>query len=255
MKQYIRLKAFIKLAVVSQRHNFQSLEYSLLQLFDFTIQSGPFKGMKYINRSNGSVLLPKIAGIYECELHNVIVDIINSKYEVLIDVGCAEGYYAVGFAFINRNNNFFKVYAYDTDTEATKNLKKLAALNNVEEKVIVRELFKPEDIKPLLKKRGIIICDIEGAEKELLNIEANPELLQFDVLVEVHDGKDSNEIKNLLRNRFEKTHDITQVKFNQNNEIRKNYKQWINNRAFIEWALNEGRMYGLDWFYMKRKVN
>jgi hypothetical protein len=36
------------------------------------ILGGPFRGMKYISEAQGSVLIPKLLGIYEKELQPVI---------------------------------------------------------------------------------------------------------------------------------------------------------------------------------------
>ncbi len=64
----------------------------------FTIFSGPFAGMAYVARAVGSAVVPKLVGSYEQELHGVLADIAQTPYMVVVDVGCAEGYYAVGLA-------------------------------------------------------------------------------------------------------------------------------------------------------------
>jgi hypothetical protein len=48
-----------------------------------------------------STFIPKIIGSYECELHPAIEEIIVNNYAEVWDVGCAEGYYAVGSGFKN----------------------------------------------------------------------------------------------------------------------------------------------------------
>ncbi|MBT8196145.1 MAG: hypothetical protein KJO64_06945, partial [Bacteroidia bacterium] len=67
----------------------ESLESSLVVL------NGPFKGLKYSSdNSFGSAFYPKLLGVYEKELHVVFNQIQNNNYSEIIDVGCAEGYYA-----------------------------------------------------------------------------------------------------------------------------------------------------------------
>ena len=65
------------------------------EVFDnqYIIQNGHFKGMNYIKRSSGSALLPKILGSYEEPIQGWIKEVIEKK-----NIGCAEGYYACGFA-------------------------------------------------------------------------------------------------------------------------------------------------------------
>lgn len=65
----------------------------------FKIIQGPFKGMQYPHIDiTESALVPKIAGAYESHLHSIVEKVIATNYSDIIDVGCAEGYYAVGFA-------------------------------------------------------------------------------------------------------------------------------------------------------------
>jgi hypothetical protein len=64
-----------------------------------TVLHGPFEGMIYPATSlHDRNSVPKILGSYECELHDVIDSALRKKYYLAIDVGSAEGYYAVGFA-------------------------------------------------------------------------------------------------------------------------------------------------------------
>jgi len=66
---------------------------------EITVLNGPFKGIKYIDLSIGSKILPKLAGSYEEPIHKWINEIIEKNcYSTIINVGCAEGYYAVGFS-------------------------------------------------------------------------------------------------------------------------------------------------------------
>jgi hypothetical protein len=79
---------------------------------------GIFSGMDYsLADAAGSRLSPKIIGSYESELHHTYQDIFQnaSRYSDVIDVGCAEGYYAVGVAMKMPN---VLVHAFDTDAAA-----------------------------------------------------------------------------------------------------------------------------------------
>ena len=63
-----------------------------------SVTSGPFAGMRYIDASFGSAYIPKLLGTYEQELSNVLAGIIAKRPKAVVDVGAAEGYYAVGLA-------------------------------------------------------------------------------------------------------------------------------------------------------------
>src|SRR5262245_45426434 len=63
-----------------------------------SVQHGPFKGLAYFDETVWGSITPKWLGSYEAELHPAIEEIISRPYETIIDVGCAEGYYAVGLA-------------------------------------------------------------------------------------------------------------------------------------------------------------
>ncbi len=96
------------------------------------ILGGPFRGMKYLDQSVGSVLLAKILGTYELELHSVIERICQSEYDLIIDVGAAEGYYAVGLAMRCRNS---RVVAFEMEATGRDLLAQLAASNNVSKRI------------------------------------------------------------------------------------------------------------------------
>ena len=65
------------------------------------VSDGPFKGLKYPEYiSCGSAIYSKLLGTYEAELHDFIYSILRQDLEILVDIGCAEGYYAVGFAIL-----------------------------------------------------------------------------------------------------------------------------------------------------------
>ncbi len=132
---------------------------------EYIVQNGHFKGMKYIKRSSGSALLPKILGSYEEPIQGWIREVIeDKKYENILDIGCAEGYYACGFAMRMPNT---QITAYDIDEVARKNsteLKELNGLQNIE----IKAKCTHEELNLKSKPNTLIFCDIEGFEKILL---------------------------------------------------------------------------------------
>lgn len=172
------------------------------------ILNGPFKGMKYIDSSNGSQLLPKLVGCYEEPIHKWIYEIIEKgEYATIIDVGCAEGYYAVGFAIATKSKP--KILAFDIDKHALENAKKLAKINSVSDAIYFRDKFNTSIIDEIYEAnpntQTLVFMDVEGAELDLLNPITGPAILRCDVLVELHDCFNPGLTERIIEY-FQKTH-------------------------------------------------
>lgn len=167
-----------------------------------SVLNGPFKGMLYINNAYGSQLLPKIIGSYEEPIHHWIKEICKTEYSSIIDVGCAEGYYAVGFKYLNKNSI---VYGFDVNKSAISAASKLASLNKCD--VHFGENCSHLTLNELAGQGTLLFCDIEGAELDLLDPNKAPSLRSTDILVEAHDCFIKN-LSNVLIDRFYKTHSI-----------------------------------------------
>jgi Methyltransferase small domain len=100
---------------------------------DLTVVAGPFKGLKYPSpQSFGSAFLPKLPGTYESEQHPVLEDLLIKSYTAIVDIGCAEGYYAVGLGLRSARA---EIYAFDTDTRARQLCNELATLNAIDSRI------------------------------------------------------------------------------------------------------------------------
>lgn len=168
------------------------------------VRHGPFKGMKYIESSSlWNVYLPKLLGSYEREIHPAIAKICKTKYSQILDIGCAEGYYAIGFAL---NIPKAKIFAYDTQKEAREKCEKMVCLNKVEDKVEIRSTFTPNELKDFpFAKKSLVMCDCEGCEKILFTRKTLKNLKKTDLLIELHDNVDIN-ISTYITELFKKTH-------------------------------------------------
>jgi hypothetical protein len=182
----------------------------MAQLTNLEVKHGPFQGMQYPEiKAIGSSLVPKIIGSYERELHPTIEQICTYSYDAIVDIGCAEGYYAVGLAM--RLPEAI-IYAYDTDLEAIRLCQSMAKLNRVADRVVTGGFCTLETLKALpLGKRALIISDCEGYEKELFNAEAVSVLAAHDLLIEMHDFHDI-EISATIRKLFQDSHTIHVIK-------------------------------------------
>jgi hypothetical protein len=166
---------------------------------------GPFKGMKYIKTSVGSTLLPKLVGSYENELNHVIESYKMHQFNNIIDIGSAEGYYAVGFAL---NFKFKKIYTFDISIKARKLLKKMSDINEVFDKISVNSICTPEILLKIDLNNSLILSDCEGYEKDLfLNLEVFKKLNNTFLIIESHDFIDQNISINII-SLYSKTHNI-----------------------------------------------
>jgi precorrin-6B methylase 2 len=171
------------------------------------IWGGLFKGMDYVDKATEGALLPRLLGAYEAELHPHLRAFAAEGLEAVIDVGCAEGYYAVGLARLMPN---VVVHARDTDAKALIACKALAEKNGVADRVILGGEFSPEDFDAFAGKRVLVMVDAEGAEVDVLQPALSPALAGFNIVVETHDIYRAGALATLVE-RFSPTHDIVRV--------------------------------------------
>ncbi|WP_109831563.1 class I SAM-dependent methyltransferase [Reichenbachiella versicolor] len=185
-------------------------KYKQLLFDSLRVQNGPFKGMKYPQiDAVGSCKYPKLLGTYEKELWPVIERFKSRKYSDIVDVGCAEGYYAVGLGLSLKEA---KVHAYDINEDGRKLCIQMSRLNNIEDRILIKAECTPEDLENFyFGGRGLIICDCEGYEKVLFNHKNLKNLTNCDLLIETHDSMDI-EISSYIKNLFGDTHHVTSLK-------------------------------------------
>ncbi len=149
------------------------------------IQSGPFKGIRYIREAKSSALLPKVAGTYELEIFAEVERAIATNYPVIVDIGCAEGYYAVGMAKRCPNS---LVKAFDADPGALELCRSLARENNVNKDIQFFGAFSEDSLSQLPpESRFFVICDVDGLEATLFNNRTSHLWKHADLIVELHD--------------------------------------------------------------------
>jgi hypothetical protein len=156
--------------------------------------------------------LPKLLGTYERELWPAIEAICGAGCERVVDVGAAEGYYAVGMA---ARNPEAEVIAFEASPSARYLLRRLARRNSVSDRLRVLGSCDTGSLERALDgvRRPAVICDCEGAEDSLLRPDRVGALRRALVLVETHDGMETEAgalegITRRLRERFAPTHDV-----------------------------------------------
>lgn len=213
------------------------------------IFSGPFAGMEYVIRATEGALIPRLLGTYESELHPHLKAAIEAGVDCIIDVGCAEGYYAVGLARIAPEAT---VYAYDIDEKARVACADLAARNGVAERVIVGGEFKPDGFEAFKGRRALVLVDAEGAELEILQPDLSPALAGMNIIVETHDVYRAGALATMVE-RFSATHEVVRV--NQQPKVF-DMPDWMNELNHLDQLLAvwEWRVRPTPWLVMRPKT-
>lgn len=176
------------------------------------IWSGPFAGTKYRVGAVCSASVPKLLGTYERELQPEIEKLASARWSAVIDIGAAEGYYAVGFA---RRLRDVPVLAYEMDPYGRALLTANAEENGVVESIELRGECTASAFAAVLNAAPgpvLVIMDVEGAEAELIEAASSADLAKATLVIEVHDFKsDGPLISSRLRNALAPSHEIQVV--------------------------------------------
>ena len=85
--------------------------------FKQEVKNGLFKGLQFNQiKPTGSSIYAKLLGSYELELEPVLKNLLTQNFTHLVNVGCDEGYYAVGIALFLPGIN---VIAFDCNNLET----------------------------------------------------------------------------------------------------------------------------------------
>lgn len=170
--------------------------------YGLTIRHGPFVGMRYLE---DAATIPKLVGAYERQLHDVIEEWIVGAFDSVIDVGSAEGYYAVGLAL---RLPTARVHAFDTDEHARDLCTRMAELNGVGSRIRVRTNCSLDLLREIPDEtRVALLLDCEGCELDLLRPDLVPALKRWPVLVELHEFLNPD-IATIVADRFGETHTV-----------------------------------------------
>ncbi len=225
---------------------------------DLIVKHGVFKGMRYPDGiSKDCALYAKLLGSYETELRRIMEEVCHENYTEIVNIGCAEGYYAVGLAMRLPNVN---VYAYDIDEKLLNKCEKMARLNGVGSRINLHTHCDADTLKKInFRGKALIISDCEGYEKKLFTEDVIPFLKQHDLIIEAHDFVDI-EISALMQQRFAKTHsvlitesidDIQKVKKYVSQDFYEDIKFYdLKTRKTL---LTEYRPSIMEWLYLKPK--
>jgi hypothetical protein len=213
-----------------------------------TIPAGPFQDMLYATEASEGGRAPRLLGAYEASLHPIIETVIVRGYPQVLDIGCAEGYYAVGLA---RRIPGSVVHARDSDPRARALCEELAAANGVATQVRVGPEITHADLALCAAARTFVLCDIEGGEGALLDPAAAPALAEADLLVEVHEGMRPGLLAALTA-RFAPSHRVTRIDRDLRPDLLPPWAETLSDldRLLLLW---EWRATPTPWLWMERR--
>jgi hypothetical protein len=182
-----------------------------------TVQAGPFAGMVYPadRLADVDAAVAKLLGVYEREIAWVFERAIAQNVSTFIDIGCADGYYAVGMAHASASTT---TYAYDLASSARGLCSETVAASAVEGRVRIGKRFTIEALASLPVDRALVLCDIEGGETDLLDAAAAAALSPCVVVVEVHEDDHPGAGARLQRS-FARTHRATMIRQQQHRPV------------------------------------
>lgn len=224
--------------------------------FRGSVLSGPFKGMRYISTAHMSAYYPKVLGTYEMELAEVIQKLLEKRPKTLINIGAAEGYFAVGIA---RALPSSEILAFESSSTAREMLRELASINGVLARIQIQGECTIDKLQAELKEPSetALVVDIEGGEDKLLDLKKIPNLGTVTILVEVHERGDET-LGEKLRVRFKDTHVIQEIKARERNihdlpfKIPASFQGNFIGRS-IKLMMDEQRGDGRLWLYLEPK--
>jgi SAM-dependent methyltransferase len=175
--------------------------------YGLTVRHGPLAGLTYGPWAMGRVgkLVPKLLGAYERDWHEALATVVAARHETIVDIGCAEGYFAVGLALASPDST---VYAYDIEPKARELCGRLAELNGVADRMRIGVEADIDTLRGLPLAGAFVLCDCEGCEAQILDPDRVPQLRESTLVVELHDFIDPT-IPATVLGRFEESHSAT----------------------------------------------
>lgn len=232
-------------AVLHYRRQFTDLVY---RHTGGQVQTGPFRGMSIAPQASwgDGDISAKLLGLYEDELHEAVRQAVSTMPDHVINIGCAEGYYAVGMGRLCACD----LTICDTDSRALGSTQVNAQANGVRITQAMQSITA-EQLNQSIEHnhRPCIIIDCEGAELEILDPALAPNLEYATILVETHDCIRAG-IADALVNRFAATHSIQWIRAAGKNPWQFEFLDKLSDMDKMAIVL-EGRPETAVWLWMK----
>ena len=217
------------------------------------VLGGVFKGVNYTVDAIWSEKYPKVLGTYEKELFPFIESLEADRYDQIINVGAAEGFFGTALSV---KLNVKELIFVDPLKESHKFSTQLAADNGLK---VSDSLFwiSPSKLNKIIgKKKTLLFLDCEGAEAAYLDPTLVPNLANCDVIAETHDFLINN-LADSRKQMNEKTHEVVKIQQQKRtladlSHIDADIIEQVEEEKWLE-LMNEKRPKNLFWLVMKSK--
>jgi hypothetical protein len=223
----------------------------LRNLPQHTVASGMFMGVPYTQLTRQhSTYMCRLLGTYELEVREAIDDLSVRPIDKVINVGAAEGYYVAGMArrLPNARIDAYEMQSHDllTDTIAINQLQARVTLYGKCDRTMLNRSLESA-------RTPLVIMDVEGAERDLLDPAACPRLQNAFILVELHEFLDAP-IRDVIWDRFQTTHTIRE--FSARPRTMEDFPASLRDvtklipQSYLLALIREPRPDGMRWHYM-----
>ena len=222
---------------------------------------GPYKGMFFSENNHWGIgdLGPKIIGLYEFEVQNKLLDLVNNfKIENFVNIGAAEGYHAIGIAKKTNVQNFV---LYEIDKKGQEILKDNILNNELKKNIEIENEANLNSIYELNKKfdfsKTLFLVDIEGSELNLFNDEILGLLKNSFLIIENHKFLLSEAKQNKYQELINKLNDNFSMEIIRNTGRNVSQINEISNLSENELMMisSESRPKMMEWFVLTPKSN
>lgn len=185
----------------------------LIQKFGSTVLCGPFKGLKLIDDLNWGAndRACMLLGLYEQEVLKSLFPA-PPGCETFVNLGAADGYYAVGVLV---GGMFHRSVCFEATDIGRNIIRRTAELNAMSDCIVVNGVADKnfyKEIPNLDENPHFILIDIEGAEFEILDRDVFLATKNCSFLIEIHEWiADANTKIEKLKADAAITHDVSIV--------------------------------------------
>lgn len=213
-----------------------------LYLASGKVRHGPFRGT-FLTSYPGASVRNKWLGSYEKELHSVWDRILAARPRTIFDIGGAEGLYACGLLRLLPEAN---LYVWETLERERDLIRRNTARNAVANRCVIHGTCDISTLKTAITRLSpdLLICDIEGAERELLTPGILDDLRSSTLVVETH----GLEVFEGLLRFVSTTHDVEVIHPRPRTSADWTLPWWIYaTNHFKHWAVQERRTIPTPW--------
>jgi hypothetical protein len=183
---------------------------AFVETFGPAVLEGPAAGLTYtpLMVDAAEDVVAKLVGAYEQELHATFAAAVAAAPDVIVNIGSGEGYWALGLGL---GAPGAEVVAYDADPLREAWCRQMAEANGIAGRVDVRGFCEPEELSELVAgRRAFVLCDCEGAEGMIIDLDRAPALAGADLVIELHEWV-VPDLAGILTRRLEPTHALSWI--------------------------------------------